>query len=140
MKNIVAALSLSLALAVPAFDERTHTVVPKDCLWDLAKHYYSNPFRWRVIHAANTNIVKDPHWIYPKQVLVIPDDTAAEMGELPARPVETQPAPDPDAEVTSPSPAPMEAPAQMAKDTLQMPASEKGEIGLSRALSDGMDG
>lgn len=137
MKTVIAVAAVLLAFAAPARAERTHTVVPKDCLWDLAKHYYQNPFRWRVIHAANTNIVKDPHWIYPKQVLVIPDDVQAEIGELPARPVETQPAPDPDAEVAEPS-EPKE-PVQVAAKPL-LPGASPAEMGLSRSLPEGLAG
>jgi hypothetical protein len=50
----------------------THTVVRDDTLWDLAQRYYGNPFEWRVIWNANTDVVEDPNWIYPNEVLVIP--------------------------------------------------------------------
>lgn len=53
-------------------DRGTHTVVRGNTLWDLAQFYYSNPFEWRVIFEANRNVVEDPHWIYPDEVLVIP--------------------------------------------------------------------
>ena len=43
-----------------------------DTLWDLATHYFSNPFGWRRIAEANTRVVEDPHWIYPEEVLIIP--------------------------------------------------------------------
>lgn len=89
--KIAIAAALAVLLSAPARAERTHTVVKGDCLWDLAKHYYQNPFRWRAIHAANTNVVEDPHWIYPKEILIIPDLPDPAVGELPARPVEAQP-------------------------------------------------
>ena len=50
----------------------THTVVKEDTLWDLAQRYYSNPFEWRVIWNANRDVVEDPNWIYPAEVIVIP--------------------------------------------------------------------
>ena len=50
----------------------THDVVKDDTLWDLAQHYYSNPFEWRVIWNANRDLVEDPNWIYPAEILVIP--------------------------------------------------------------------
>lgn len=50
----------------------SHTVVRGNTLWDLAQFYYANPFEWRVIFEANRDVVEDPHWIYPNEVLVIP--------------------------------------------------------------------
>lgn len=72
--------SVAVALAVlifPSFVSAqepvgTHTVVKEDTLWDLAQRYYSNPFEWRVIWNANRDVVEDPNWIYPAEVLVIP--------------------------------------------------------------------
>lgn len=82
-----AALILAVC-AVSAGAETTHTVVSGDHLWGLAGKYYNNHFRWRVIHAANSAKIKDPHWIYPGQVFVIPDVPGPEIGEIGARPVE----------------------------------------------------
>lgn len=70
-----------------------HTVQPKDTLWDLAQRYYHDPFKWPNIAQANPPpTVKDPHWIYPQQVLQIP--------ALEASPVPTQ-------NFTPPTPAPV---------------------------------
>lgn len=55
--------------------ERQHVVRRGDTLWDLAGQYFRNPFQWPRIHAVNTRIVRDPHWIYPDQVLIIPGMT-----------------------------------------------------------------
>lgn len=55
----------------------THTVVRGDTLWDLAQHYYQNPFEWRRIWEANREKVADPNLIYPHQVLTIPGREAA---------------------------------------------------------------
>jgi hypothetical protein len=55
----------------------THTVVRGDTLWDLAQHYYRNPFEWRRIWEANREKVADPNLIYPHQLLTIPGREAA---------------------------------------------------------------
>src|SRR4051812_14381163 len=52
--------------------EVTHTVKTGDTLWDLAQTYLKNPFRWPDIFRRNTDIVKNPHWIYPGEVIRIP--------------------------------------------------------------------
>jgi hypothetical protein len=56
----------------PVEREREHVVRRGDTLWDLANRYLGNPFVWPRIHSANRQVVADPHWIYPEQVLVIP--------------------------------------------------------------------
>lgn len=60
-----------------------HTVKRGDTLWDIAKFYLKDPFRWPEVFHANTDIVKNPHWIYPGQVLSI--DGSAVKPEVAAR-------------------------------------------------------
>ena len=61
----------------------THTVKRGETLWDIAKFYLKDPFRWPEVFHANTDIVKNPHWIYPGQILTI--DAAAVKPEIAAQ-------------------------------------------------------
>jgi len=73
----------------------THTVVRGDTLWDLAQHYYKDPFQWRRIWEANRDKIADPNLIYPDQVFAIPGREASVSGvAVAAAPVEA-PAPEP---------------------------------------------
>lgn len=43
-----------------------------DCLWNIAKKFYGDGKKWKIIYEANKNEIKDPRKIYPKQKLIIP--------------------------------------------------------------------
>lgn len=49
---------------------KTHLVQKGDTLWDLAGKYLGNPYAWPQIWELN-QWVKDPHWIYPGDPLII---------------------------------------------------------------------
>jgi chemotaxis signal transduction protein len=50
-------------------DELIHIVVRGDTLWDIAAHYLGDPFRYPEL--AELSRIKDPHWIYPGDVIRI---------------------------------------------------------------------
>lgn len=63
--------------------QREHVVRRGDTLWDLARTYLSNPFLWPSIFDVNRGMIRDPHWIYPDQRVLIPPVVAAEQAEAP---------------------------------------------------------
>ena len=53
---------------------RTHTVVKGESLSKIAKRYYGEATKWRVIYDANRSVVgANPDLIHPGQVLTIPE-------------------------------------------------------------------
>lgn len=45
-----------------------------DSLWKIAgkKEIYGDPFKWEMLYTANRDVIKNPHRIYPGQILIIP--------------------------------------------------------------------
>lgn len=151
MRNVMAVLLLA---AAPAAAVTEHKVLQTEHLWGLAKRYYGDPFRWRAIAEANPQ-VKDPHWIYPGQVILIPDLTAAAPPVVEAAaPVEASlpvpaPAPveasapivvEPEPQVVAePAPAPAAAPAPILA-AQPAPAEDSAQDSLSVELPEALSG
>ncbi len=62
-----AAQQISLRSDAPA----RYTVRPGDSLWSISGKYLQRPWQWRHLWGANRNQIRNPHLIYPGQVLVL---------------------------------------------------------------------
>jgi nucleoid-associated protein YgaU len=80
----VVALAPTAEMAAPAGAEASGTVESPttviirrgDNLWTISRRWYGRGIRYSTIYEANTDQIRDPHWIYPGQVFVMPKGDA----------------------------------------------------------------
>ena len=91
----------AIGLAQEAATPTTHTVKKGDTLWDLAALYLGDAFRWPELYRLNTDVVEDPHWIYPGEIIKLPGYVGTGLPELVQPPRDT-------AAITPPVTAPLD--------------------------------
>ncbi|MFY7941795.1 MAG: LysM peptidoglycan-binding domain-containing protein, partial [Burkholderiaceae bacterium] len=66
----VAAAGIPLSELAPNAPD-SHVVKRGDTLWDISKLFLKSPWRWPELWGMNLEQIRNPHLIYPGQILIL---------------------------------------------------------------------
>ncbi len=127
-----------------------HLVVKHDTLWDIAGKFLEHPWCWPQVWGMNREQIRDPHWIYPGQIVyfdraagrlrltppgeaIDPDNTVKLQPQIRSGPAAGEAIPTIRAEQIAPFLArPLVISEQQFKDAPVIMATPEGRVYLSR--------
>lgn len=71
MKIFLILLCFCFLINFSICEEEYYTVIPGDCLWNIAKSLLKDPWAWKEIWENNANIIENPDLIFPGQKIQI---------------------------------------------------------------------
>lgn len=140
----LAAVGLAVGLSRPMHAQRpassstdmptSHTVKRGDTLWDIAKLYLGDPFLWPEVYRLNAEIIDDPHWIFPGELLKLPGAAPKVVAVTPDEPP-TAPPPRAAAPALTPTtPTVLDAPMPL-PDTMPAMLAPRSTVRMSEYLA-----